>query len=314
MSCPRCGKALPPGAGFCMHCGQMLAQPSASAGGAAITARPAAAPRSGSKLWVAVLLTALGAAALFSMLFATGVLRFGGSQKPGYALAVGGSQANANLPATGNQGSDNLAVTGAQPPPNLPAQAEKVVMPDNVRRWLEHLERIEKRKIRLVNDQISKALVQLQYLLGAGATADMLKGLIEEANTGEEVQGTPAQSTEKSISELNVDWDRLVADFNSYPPPPPCVPLRNEYDQHIREVRASIGDILRAFQTASESPEAAIQILRNIQGAHKKDLDAAGEKSEKLLEEICARYNTRQWFHIDPDPGKGKGLLGARGF
>jgi hypothetical protein len=245
---------------------------------------------------------------------ATGVLRFGAKQANNNALGASGVTPPNSLGATGQGGNNLLNATGAGGPPSLQASAKKKYMPDDILEWLKHLERIEKRKRKLVSEQIAAALVQLQYLLGAGATKDMLKGLIDEGNGGEEVKETPATDTQKSIGELNHDWDVLVADFNSFPPPKPCVPLRDEFDQHIREVRAQIGDILRVIESSSENPDASIEILRTIEKNSKKGVDEPGERSERLLEEIFAAYETKQWFTIDPDPGRGKGLLGSRGF
>jgi hypothetical protein len=71
---------------------------------------------------------------------------------------------------------------------------------------------------------------------------------------------------------------------------------------------------LRVIEGANENPEASIEVLRTIEKNSKRGVDEPGEKSERLLEEICAAYETKQWFDIDPDPGRGKGLLGSRGF
>lgn len=297
-----------------MHCGQMLAQPAASHGGYGAGQVAIPAPGSRSKAWVWVLIGVFAVLAILGGLMATGILRFGGSQTLNPNLQARGEQGPPTLPATGEQGPNTLQAQG-QSQPNLQATGQKIVMPDDIRKWLEHLERIEKRKRALVSDQIAAALVQLQYLLGAGATKDILQGLLDETSGIDPSDAkNPATDTRRSIGELNHDWDVLIADFNSYPPPGPCVPLRNEFDQHIREVRGQIGDIVRVFDSASDNPDAAIAILNGIKRDNRKGIDQPGVRSERLLEEICATYDTRPWFDIDPDPGRGKGLLGARGF
>jgi len=299
-----------------MHCGQMLARP--MPGQTAYGTSPAMAmpvPASKKKVGLIALIAGLAILALFGGLFATGALRLGSKQNPDANLQASGKNSPPTLQASGEQPPPSLVATGEQPPPNLQASAAKKYMPDDIRAWLEHLERIEKRKCKLVSEQIAAALVQLQYLLGADATKDILNGLLKETSgdPADEMEN-PANETKKSIGELNHEWDVLITDFNSFPPPPACVPLRNEYDQHIREVKGQIGDIVRVFDSASDNPDAAIEILRGIQKDNRKGIDQPGVRSERLLEEVCAQYDTKPWFSIDPDPGRGKGLLGSRGF
>ena len=284
-----------------MHCGQVLARPAAGPAGA-FSAAPIPSPNAEAKkkAWVFALIGALAVLALFGGLFASGALRFGAKQEP---LAV--------LPATGKAPPPALAATGKASPPQLQAQGTKVYMPDDVRAWLEHLERIEKRRMDMSHLQVAKAMEML-VALQAGGTLPMLQGLLDEAAGGEEMKSPgPVKETMDSAQNIRNSWQQLTADFNSVQPPAECIPIRNEYDVTLRETGAMIGDIIGAVEGASENRDGALAALMRMRGKS-TGIDKSAIKSDDLVQGICDKYETRKWFKITADVGGG--LLSRGGF
>lgn len=303
MTCPRCGRPLAPGAAFCMHCGQMVARP--PSGSPAYAGAVATSAASGKKkLTLALVVVGLAMLALMGTLVATGTLRLGGSQRLDSGLQATGRESPPSLVATGEQSPSSLVATGTQPPPNLQASGAKKVMPDDVRRWLEHLERIEKRRVDMSYDQVARAMEML-VALQAGGTLEMLQSLANEASTGEEsTEPKATDRTARSAEEIRGHWRQLLAHFNSYPPPAECVPIRDEYDVALRETGAMIGDILASIEQAEANRDAALSGLMKMRGKS-VTIDRSATESDGLVQAICDKYETRKWFRITADIGGG---------
>lgn len=283
-----------------MHCGQVLARPAGPAGAYSAAPIPSPNAEAKKKAWIFALIGALAVLALFGGLFASGALRFGAKQEP---MAV--------LPATGKAPPPALAATGKAPPPQLQVQGKKVYMPDDVRAWLEHLERIEKRRMDMSHEQVAKAMEML-VALQAGGTMEMLNGLLEEASGGEEVKTPgPVKETMGAAQSIRDKWRQLTTDFNSMPPPAECVPTRNEYDVTLRETGAMIGDIIGAVEGSTENRDAALAALMKMRGKS-TGIDKSAVKTDDLVQGICDKYETRKWFKITADVGGG--LLSRGGF
>ncbi|HRK22378.1 MAG TPA: zinc-ribbon domain-containing protein [Fimbriimonadaceae bacterium] len=300
MNCPRCGRPLAAGAAFCMHCGQMVARPARAPGTPAGIAT--AVPDSEGKK-KAILFAVIGAFAVLAILgglMASGVLRFG-AQQP----------VQKNLQASGTTPPPALVATGEPPPPNLQATGTKIVMPDDVRKWLEHLERIENRRMDMSRLQVAKAMEML-VALQAGGTLEMLNGLIEESMGGEEVKVPgPVKETTDTAANIRQAWQQLNQDFLAYPPPAECVPIRDQYDPVLRETGAMIGDVIGAVEGATENRDAALAALMGMQGKS-KGIDKSAVDSDGLVQAICDKYETRKWFKITADVGGG--LMQRGGF
>jgi hypothetical protein len=262
-----------------------------------------AAPASKGKVWAYVAVACVAILALLGGLFATGALRFGASQNVDPNLRASGSQGPSTLPSSGEQGPNSLGVTG-QSQPNLQSEGQKVVMPDDVRKWLEHLERIEKRRMDMASRQVGQALEML-IALQAGGTMPMIQGLLDEAATGEEqpMKG-PIRDTVDSAEQIREGWRVLNADFNSYPPPAECVPIRNDYDVALRETGAMISDILGAVANAEADRSGALAALMKMRGTS-KHIDASAVDTDDGVQRICDKYETRKWFKVTADVGGG---------
>lgn len=286
-----------------MHCGQMLARPTPGPAGPSHTTAfnaPGAANENRKKAILFSVIGGLAVLAIMSGLVATGVLRFG-SQAPNQK----------NLQASGEAPPPSLVATGEPGPPNLQATGQKIVMPDDVRKWLEHLERIENRRMEMSRLQVAKAMEML-VALQAGGTLEMLNGLIEESMGGEEVTVPgPVKETTDTAASIRQAWQQLNQDFLAYPPPAECVPIRDQYDPVLRETGAMIGDVIGAVEGATENRDAALAALMGMQGKS-KGIDRSAVETDGMVQTICDKYETRKWFTITADVGTG--LMQRGGF
>lgn len=212
-----------------------------------------------------------------------------------------------------------ITAESSGPPPPLLTEAavpppEAARMPADIREWLEHLERIERQRQALATQQVSAAMVSLTMLQGAGATQQILDGLLD---TGEEDTTTtpetpnPAAELQRDNQDFQAEWEKLMADFRALPPPPACVPLRNSYDQTLGQTEMMIDEIVGAMDKAGSDPQAALRDLFGMRGTSGGRIDAAAAQSNRNLEEVCRPYDVRPWFQIQTDSQAG--ILGKMG-
>jgi hypothetical protein len=279
-----------------MHCGTMLAAPVQAGLGQAAASGQQTAQAAQKKAMAFAAIGALVVLALFGGLFASGALRFGASQRaPGV------------LKSEAEQGPNSLVVTGQPPQPSLPATADKRYMPDDVRAWLEHLERIERKRMDMASDQVAKAM-EMFVALQAGGSLEMLQGLADEAMGGPEVSAperqTPVKEAADTAADIRARWRALTTEFNAVQPPAECVPIRNQYDPALRETGAMIGDILGAIESASTNREGALSALMQMRGKS-TSIDKSALATDELIRAICDKYETRKWFDVKGDVGGG---------
>lgn len=260
-----------------MHCGQPLAAP--------IQAAAAAQNR---KLGLFIGIGTVLAIALIG-LFTAGWLQRS-AQAPD----------NRNLQATATPPPDTLQVRATAPPASLNVEAQRPTgMPDDIRRYLEHVERIEKRKQELANEQVSQMTVMLAQMQ-AGAMA------IQMAEAGAvDPEEAPHRQTQTTIRSLKPDWQALVDEFRSVRPPAELLPLANDYYRALNEVPAMAGDIADLLNSVASDPASALTKARNMRNTSASTIDTFFRKSDTALGEICAKYNTDKWFSIKSDVGGG---------
>ena len=323
MFCAKCGKQIQGGTAFCGHCGQRLVtQPAAVPMQAMAQAAPAfpvpSAPSAKKITWVAMATALALVLATFFGLKSAGVLRFGASKPNLDAMRAEGASANQSpLKAEGSTPQDMLRAEGEKPTPMLQAegtpappmvvrQDEPTVMPDDVRRWLEHLEKIEKRKNDLSMKQLSQMTVLMQKMkvLGAGGMG-MLGGDGEE-NTGGDPE--PSRNAQSAFDDLRPDWNKLIADFQGYPPPSECRPIADDYYRAISEIPGMNADLASILSTVASDPEnaaSALEKVMKIQNTSTNVIDKYLGSTDTRVGDICRKYETRKWFDIKTDVGGG---------
>lgn len=292
MQCPRCGRPLGGGAAFCPNCGTMLAA-HASPGGVAM---PIAARRNNNAIW-AILGTLAVVAAIIFGLKAAGILQFG-SRPAGHGLEAQGAPPD-----------DGLGMRGVAPPASLPQGHSTTGMPDDVRRYLEHVQRIEKRKVDLSLQMIS----ELEIFKNKLGTFGGAEGLM---NHDEDLGGDgkrPDTETRNTFTDFRSRWDDIVSDFKTMDPPPQCVSLRDDYYRALSEIPGMAGDLFDVLNMVETDPQGALQKAQGMQSKSGNAIDKYFGQSDDDVGQICSHYNTSKWFDIKKDVGGGGLSMGGLG-
>lgn len=318
MFCSKCGKAVVAGATFCMHCGQPLApaRPQTAAPGFSQPAPAFPSPDSanGKKTTTIAVVTALAMIlAIFFGLKASGMLQLGATSPKLQALRAEGEVPKQELlksegtspqqdilraeGSTPNQ--DLLRAEGSTTPPILDRTQQSVVMPDDIRKWLEHLERIEKRKNDLSMKQLAQLTVLMQQMKVLGAGMDMLN------DNGEGDSPQPTDTAKAKFDDMRPEWNRLIADFNSYPPPAECKPIADDFYRAVSEVPGMNSDLAEILTGAAQDPASALEKVYKIQNTSVNVIDKFFGEADERIGRICRKYETRKWFEIKTDVGGG---------
>ncbi|MBC8066169.1 MAG: zinc ribbon domain-containing protein, partial [Chlorobia bacterium] len=265
MFCPKCGKGIPADAAFCMHCGQKIQIPQPVAAQPMLQSAPAfpnpTAANPKKTTWIAIGTALAMLLAIFFGLKASGFLQFGAKNPKLESLKAKGNVPNQDLlKAEGSaNGPDLLKAEGSQPPPILNRTAERIEMPDDIRRWLEHLEKIERRKNDLSLKQLSQMAILMQQMKVLGGGMGLLNGEDEGGDTG------PSQTAKVSFDAMRPEWNQLIADFRNYPPPAECRPIADDYYRAVSEIPGMNSDLAAILEGAMNDPAVALEKALKIQ-------------------------------------------------
>jgi soluble cytochrome b562 len=307
MNCPRCGKPLAGGAAFCMHCGQMLAGGAAQRPAQQMTgAMPAYAPSAIAipadvkkrNTWLAIGISAAVLLLLFFGLNATGALHLGTKPPDQATLNARGQLTDSTLQAKGGPTNPTLAAT-------------RVTMPDDIRNWLEHLARIERKKQALTNKQLEQAHElqgELQGASGLTSPEDVSKMSDPDYNSFPSIEKAGAM-----IAQLQPDWKDLQKEFDSVPPPKECQPIADQYDSGFDAMIETFDEIEKIVNginlTDQKQMKSSVDDARKAGRSSRRGIDGSFEKTDDLVQKICDKYETRKWFKIDAHGGS-TGLMG----
>ena len=288
-----------------MHCGQQLA--GNLAGNLAATGTqsgPSPAfpnPKSGQSkklTWIAVGTALAMILALFFGLQATGLLQIGAKSPKVAALRAEGKADT--LPLLQAEGS----VPGGQ---SLGATATPISMPAEIRRWLEHLEKIEKRKNDLSMRQLSQMAVLMKQMQLTGPAMGILKEL--EGEEGGDLG--PSSTAKESFDSLRPEWNQLIVDFRALAPPDECRPIADDYFRAISEIPGMNSDLASVLAGVEADPAKALESAMRLQNTSANVIDKNLGSADSRVGDICRKYETRKWFEIKTDVGGG--LMGKFG-
>lgn len=195
-------------------------------------------------------------------------------------------------------------VLRAEGAPGVALEDRQRTMPADVRAWLEHLERTERKRVAMATDQLSSAMVTLATLQGLGGAEKILEGLLTEDPAGSDPK-PPTADVASGAAEGEAQWRSLRTEFDTLPPPTECVPVRNAYVRALSETASMIGEIRGLVASASSDPAAAIAALNKLKGTSSERIDVAAGEADRGVGEICARYDARKWFSVNKDVGGG---------
>jgi hypothetical protein len=197
--------------------------------------------------------------------------------------------AKAKLPGT------ELVAMGKTPEAPLAAVSEKPAeMPDDIYQWLEHLRKTEEKRNAITMSQLTTAYTEKeksQVQGGVDALKDLLNG-IDDPNS--EIH-SPTDKLGEILKKMHDECHDVLVFFDSVEPPAECVPIKNAYDQALNEEAAQMGDI------ADHLAAGDVEKLLKMEGKSAQGIDSAGQKTDRLVGEICDKYHKRRWFNIASD-------------
>jgi DNA-binding transcriptional MerR regulator len=330
MNCPRCRTMSPTGAAFCPSCGndlrafqsvgstsipqidvkEQMKRAKAAAPGGYYQDQSGFAVGSGPKSPVKKMIAVAVIVALVALgVFGVSNLRKTGKLDGSPILARKGKDADAVLKDTGST-DVFLGQKGKTENVLKDVATKEKGMPEDVHRWLEHLERTEKKRGRLAQQGLSRMMIIAQTA-GMGVSLDGLKALASGDPDSPEPKLSKDEIAEASEQVKN-DWAQLKQEFASFPPPPECVRIADPYSHAIDETGAMISDVLDALAIAQEGDTStALNSLYGMQNAS-KSIDEFGRNTDSRVGDICDKYNVRKWFSISSDFGNSN-VLGAFG-
>lgn len=275
MQCPKCGFDAG-GSKFCPQCGRGL---DAGFG----TKKPRA-------VWLAVpALLILGVAALF----ASGVLRLPGRQADS-SLRVGAQAPDVALRQQGATNAPNLAVQGEQSPPAV--NQTGVTMPEDVRKWLEHLKNIDKQR-EAYNSTFAVKLI--------GMVGSLQPGTYFEEEPAREEEAARRSKASGVVDDVEAFFAKLTNDFQALPPPAECGPIASEYASMLLESRSMLGQISTAVTNLDTKS------LEALQGTTYQRLDTKAEGTNDKIEAICDKYHEPNKYAVFVDKSSAVGLGSA---
>ncbi|MBI1756867.1 MAG: hypothetical protein HYR64_07155 [Fimbriimonas ginsengisoli] len=259
--CPKCGNVSPIGTPQCPRCGLEFAP---------------SPVRAGRSPW---LYAALGALAVLLALLA--MVSMGILGKPGQAVP----------PVT--------QAMGKAASPALERTAAIHALPPDVAAWLEHLRRIEDRKVELAQRQVAEAMIVMQRMQVP------TMGDADQAGEG----APPSQQAKAKIEDWRPPWDALLKEFEAVTPPDECKPISGPYFSALNEVGALMGDLSKALAVSQEDQAGALQALEKLQGHTGQPVDERFKAADGAMKTLCDHYLVAKPFDIKADVGVG-GLFG----
>lgn len=275
MQCPKC--AFDVGTSkFCPQCGKGLDVAFSSK-------RPRA-------LWLLVPAILLVSAAV---LYATGTLRLRGDDGDP-SLRIGGSAQDVALRQSGDNKPPTLALQGDTAPPSV--NQTGITMPDDVRKWLEHLKRIDKQREGF-NSTFAMKLIGKIGSLQPGTYFEEDPARADEAHRRGEASGI--------VGDVDTFFSNLATDFQSLPPPAECGPIASQYASVLLETRAMLGQISTAMTNLDT------RALEAMQGTTFQRLDTKAEDTNDKIEAICKKYHEPNKYEVFVDKSSAIGIGSA---
>jgi hypothetical protein len=239
-----------------------------------------------------VVAMAVGVLALAALL-ASGAFKL--RDKDGQAgLRVPAGADDVALRSRGDKNSPALALSGTQDDPAV--KQKDLRMPEDVRKWLEHLKRIDKKREDYNNAFVMKLMGQIGQLQ-PGAYIDEDSAADDEArrkNTANEVVGG-----------VDSFFAKLTEEFQSLQPPVECGPIAAQYSSVLLETRNMVGQITTAITNLDT------HALESMQGTTFERLDSKAEETNGSISAICEKYDEPNKFAVFVDKGSALGLGAA---
>lgn len=164
-----------------------------------------------------------------------------------------------------------------------PPQPAEPQPPADIIDYLNHLRRIETQRQTMQRD--------LTPAFNAFVNAMAMRATLDEQQMQQRmsaVQQTPQDYAQR--------WSQLSQLFEAKQPPPSCQALHEAYRRMLASTVAYMTKIYLALQQAQTDPNAALQVLSQMQGTASSDVDTQILQANYELQQVLDRYNLRSYF------------------
>lgn len=175
----------------------------------------------------------------------------------------------------------NLLRAEAEAPPQ-PQQAQEQP-PADIMDYLKHLQRVELQRQAMQRD--------LTPALNAFVNAMAMRATLDEQEFQQRM-GTVQQAPQ----DYSQRWAQLSQFFESKQPPPACQPLHESYRKMLSSTVAYMTKVYLALEQAQSDPNAALQVLSQMQGTASTDVDTQILQANLELQQLLDRYDLRRYF------------------
>ncbi len=290
---------LPAQSRFCLRCGTPVpTEQSAAPVPAHSTSTPFAPVASpafprpanrGLKLALAAMILAI--AVLSALIVHGGMLHAARNSENGSLVQAPGDAHSG--PLVQSPGSSQAPPDLAQKPLEGPPNAA------DVEDYLRFLKDVERRKMALIKDFTTRALMQSatekQQEVDAASSDDASKKFLPNINKGNE--------------DFAPKWDELAKYFLTKTPPQSCREQQQKYYDHLGKIESMFAQLHNALEQASTDPGKALSALTGMQGTASAEADDSARSADDALADVCDKYRIRKDFDIKTDSGSSSGLL-----
>ena len=273
--CPRCGFDAG-SAKFCVQCGSPLDDSLRQ-----------------TRRMIPLLATGLGLVLIAGIVLASGALRL--RDKEGQAgIRVPATGEDVGLKSRGDSQSPALAVAGKQDDPGV--RQKDLRMPDDVRKWLEHLKRVDKKREDYNTAFVMKLMGQIGHLQ-PGTYID------EDSAANDETRRK--NSAHEVVDGVDSFFASLTQDFQSLQPPVECGPIAAQYSAVLIETRGMLEQITTAITNLDT------HALEAMQGTTFDRLDTKAEETNGSISSLCEKYDEPNKYAVFVDKGSALGIGAA---
>ena len=289
--CSKCGSQMVPGAQFCMNCGASF-----SFSGQTRRSRFRWLPILGVLLIVAGAAWSLTAAGVFSLSSKHAELN---------ALEASGAVGDPSLSVSGVRNESSVLAEPSQPTDpalelsNEPQPPSLIVpesgMPDDIRRWLEHLKRVDEKRESL-NIELTGELMGLVATLRPGTFSE------EDAGEASEDDSRRRNTAGEAISNVDAIFSDLITEFQSFPPPPQCRTIAVQYNSALFGTREISIELMEALSNLD------LQAAQALVGKSYSKVDSHVATANRLVDGLCSKYGVPNLYKLLVEKSGGLGL------
>ncbi len=229
------------------------------------------------------LVTGLAGLLIIATIGAVRSLLIGAAAPKNQALAV---------PAMGTPNA--VALPQRATPPTVAAVSER--MPEDVRKWLEHMKRVDEKRERF-NREFAQTLLKSIGKLRPGA-------FIEESEADAD-RARRSGEAGQIVASVDTFFSDLTREFQNLAPPAECRPIAGKYSSILLETRNILTEVVSGINGGDTAS------LEKLQGTSYKRIDASAAETNDHIGALCSKYRESNKYSVFVDKGNSLGVGAA---